>query len=168
MLANAPHAVAKELPFRSEKGFLVEYPDSWVRLPGTPQELEILSTRHRVEGAVIPRDGAEIIVREISPRPGESLGTFLQNEYHVNVTNQERVPVSAGRHSSCGSLARVSATFEIGPKAVQQQTFFLCKIGQRSFLTVLTAWQGEHVSQHWEQVARRIASSVKRVSEVKR
>ena len=162
LLSCALATVADGAVFRSTRGFTVTYPRSWIRAEN-PEELDLLSTKHTVEGVVIPHGGAGILVSEISLRSGETLPKFLHRRYDVDVISQRHVPLRRSGNLRCHSLERVDATFEIAPdrNGVQHQTFFACVIQGRWFLTSLTRWESDHANPQWERTALKIAASLK-------
>lgn len=153
--------VSNSVLFTSKAGFEVTYPSHWHPITSDGIELDILSSSHRVEGAVIPHGEAEIIVREI---PRESLGDpakFLSNTYDVHILGVARPVRTGDKGSGCKTLYRIAATFELAPGALQKDIFYVCGIGGRAILTSYTAWNGDKSRPDREKEAEAIARSTR-------
>jgi hypothetical protein len=162
LLSCATAAASESLwvGFHSSKGFDVMYPVSWFPIGKSRDELDILSSPKRVEGAVIPRGESEIIVREIPFVPSNDLPSFLKRAYHVTVRSKQSITLRHVPNQECYKVNLIEAQFEVAPGAVQDDTFLSCNIGGRTFLVSLTSWSGEKVNPRWRQVVLRITGSI--------
>jgi hypothetical protein len=150
-----------DIVFSSGSGFTVKYPRTWTRIDNSVEELSILSGKPRVEGVVIPRGQAEIIVREVHDPMSDGVRKFVETEYHVNVLSDKRLEIPHGDGSACGALEEIHSTFDIAPGATQEDIFYFCRMGTRSFLTLYTYWSADGVNSKRERVAVNIARSLR-------
>lgn len=157
------------LRFCSSKQFSVLYPKDWVRSGSFEDRLQILSSKGGAEGVVIKRGQAEITVMEAQGRTDKSLSQVI--EFYTEgalVLSQRDIPQMRAS-DGCRSLTEVISKESVIPASdspinvpyVINTDFFCAGAQGRKIVILLRNWQGDERQTEYQQVARRIARSVR-------
>ncbi|HVA15144.1 MAG TPA: hypothetical protein VNF99_17990 [Stellaceae bacterium] len=150
------------LDFASESGFSIHYPDNWFRISATPKNLDIISSRQRVEAVIIPRGAQMINVLESSTVPNDDyLSYFKSTDPDDSVISYATVDIAAANDDSCRKVYVVKSADEVGPKTFYLENHMFCKIGSRLFVLALTQWQADRFNKSAYDLAINMLKSLR-------
>jgi hypothetical protein len=179
-LCTAPHILAAgtstaadALPsrwgsFRSSAGFSLQYPVDWVRKDVPKDQLLILSSEGGAGAAVIKPGQALLSV--VESQDEQSNLQQLRDRYNRGITILARKHIRAGgvKAYGCRDLYEVISkepavppgdTPRPGPALIN--TEFFCEIGGKKYVTVLRNFEGDEKQTEYQDVALRVAQSLR-------
>ena len=157
--------------FRSSNGFSVTYPATWVRQNVSPDRLDILSSRGHQEAVVIGKGEAEMFVVKEPESTGRTFPQVIQYyERETKVQLDREIP--EGRRGACERLEEVVSKGppvppEDVPAYVRPQltnftyTALFCRIEDHTFVVMLKNWEGDSRAVEYQEIARRVAGSIR-------
>jgi hypothetical protein len=155
--------------FSSSTGFSVQYPVAWVRKDIAIDRLLILSSEGGAGEAVIKPGQALLSVVEAQKEENLSLQQ-LRDLYNqgVAILARRHVHNAAAGADGCRDLYEVVSkepatppgeTLRPGPELIN--TEFFCQIGRRKYVTVLRNFEGDEQQVGYQEVALRVAESLR-------
>jgi hypothetical protein len=140
--------------FHSTDGFSVTSPLGWRQVGSSDAELAVVSGHTTVQGAVIPRGNAEIIIRRITLSANESVLAALTTQYQLENANLRHLPGNTSpSEKTCPPAGVVVGDFMVAPGASQKVTITYCQRDSDLYLVILMFWNTDPIDHHWQDVA---------------
>jgi hypothetical protein len=142
-------------------GIALQYPDTWWPVSAEKERLNILSSKGGAEGVVIQKNQAQIIVSTAPQPAGDSFDRLIA----LSVGKQTVVStaeLAATAPHGCMRLREVLSREEVGPTSYVSATAIFCDTGLTSVTVLLRAWQNDEQLRQYQEVALRMARSIRR------
>lgn len=155
--------------FKSTAGFSVEYPENWYRKGISKESLLILSSKGGAEATIIKHGQAMISAMLAEGHAGTSLSQIIRfYSQNAEIMSRRRIQNRNAGKSGCSDLEEtVSKEGAVPPEDVPGtvpyiiNTEFFCQINQHTYVTVLRNFQGDSRQVTYQQVALRMAKSIR-------
>lgn len=154
--------------FSSSKHFSVLYPGGWFRTGVSTDRLQLRSSKGGAEGIVIKRGQAEITVMEAQASSTQTLSEVIA--YYTQDTtllSRRDFPDGAGKRG-CSNLKEITSKEPAIPPADSPisvptiiNTDFFCEVDGHKIVTLLRNWDGDKRQEEYQQVALRMAKSIR-------
>jgi hypothetical protein len=140
--------------FVSQSGFRIIYPNQWFKIDATPRNLNIISSKERVEAVMIPKGAQMISVYEKSPNANDDyLSTFKAENPEDKILDHKQIATSDDVSGGCSKIYMVKSADEIGPNTFFLEIHMYCKIRGRLFILKLTQWESDNFNQDAYDIA---------------
>ena len=154
--------------FNSSAGFSVSYPGSWFKAGISKDRIQLRSSKGGAEGIGIKQGQAEITVMEAPDSSKQTLAQVIA--YYTQDTtalSHKDFPGEAAPHG-CSDLKEVTSKEPAVPPSDSPisvpmilNTDFFCEADGRKIVTLLRNWAGDKRQQEYQQVALRMAKSIR-------
>jgi len=154
------------------RDFFIIYPANWYRFEVTPDRLDLRSSKGGAEVVVIKDNQAYIFVGKERGSSAKTLAEVI-NYYNQEgkILSRRDISVRPGSKQGCSDLKEFvvkdpAQPPEDLPKGAQVPYFihteFFCEMEGQKFVTLfLTNWEGDKQQAHYQQVALRMAESIR-------
>lgn len=155
--------------FKSTAGFSVKYPESWYRKGISKDSLLILSSKGGAEALIIKHGQAMISAMQAEGHAGISVSQIIRfYSQNADIISRQRIQNRNAGRTGCSDLEEiVSKEGAVPPEDIPGtvpyiiNTEFFCQINQRTYVTVLRNFQGDRRQVAYQQVALRMAKSIR-------
>lgn len=155
--------------FHSAEGFVVRYPENWVRKGISKTRLTILSAPGGAEAVVIKRGQAEISVISAKEHKGASLAELIDSySRSTTVLSRRRVRNTRPGVAGCKEFERIVSKEELVPAGAIPgtspyiiNTEFFCKIDAQRYVIALRNFQGDRRQLTYQHIAKRMAETLR-------
>lgn len=141
-------------------GVTLRYPSSWWPISVSAKRLNILSSRGGAEGVVIHDGQGEIIATISAKDPSLSFDDFVDGNLRDQAVLSREILLSPGR-GRCSRLMKIVSLTEEGPNSFVANTGIFCEINNDRVIVLLRNWQGDSHQSHYQDVALRMAQSIR-------
>jgi hypothetical protein len=154
--------------FSSSNHFSVLYPGAWARSGDSTDRLQLRSSKGGAEGIGIKQGQAEITVMEAPDSSRKTLAQVIAYySQDATVLSHKDVPGEPAPHG-CSVLKEVTSKEPAVPPGDSPisvpmilNTDFYCDVDGHKIVTLLRNWEGDKRQQEYQQVALRMAKSVR-------
>lgn len=144
------------------------YPQTWVRIGASADRLQVLSSSGGAKGVIIKQGQAEITVMEVKGSSTDTLAQVVEKYTQGTSVLERRDVHSETSNDRCTNLREViSKEPSVPPKDTPIQvpytinTDLFCEIGKQRVVVLLRNWEGDERQAEYQQIALRMAESIK-------
>jgi hypothetical protein len=180
LLAGAVSAFASTDSWKQfhGKGFSVMYPGTWFELAVSPDRLDLLSSKHGHLHALVVKYGYAGVTVSEAPKSTWTEGTPLKTlaqvmDYYTkdgSVLWRRVIPGEPGGQQGCNDLKEVVVKDAVVPPedlptGAQVSYFidtnFFCEADGHKIVISLKNWEGDKRQEQYQEVALRMAKSIR-------
>lgn len=156
------------LLFRSSTGFSVSYPGTWIRNGVSTDRLQVRSSKAGAEGIGIKQGQAEITVMEAPESLNKTLAQVIAYYTQDTKVLSQKDALGESVPHGCSSFKEITSRESAIPPGDAPipvptiiNTDFFCEADGHRIVTLLRNWEGDKRQEEYQQVALRIARSIR-------